>query len=289
MTDPSLVEIGVVIVVALVFAVFDIFNKRNVPDVVVYAAVIIGIGITILYNYSIIWVDFGIAIIVSLIGFLIYRAGFLGGGDVLELVFISLVIPFQPTPIYWGIYQFGFPFVLSVAIAAGYTALIFMPLYYLLAKRIFAGNGLSSPRRRSMVLGAVLLIAYIAFAVLFYYVSNLSMAAVVLIFILALVSFISLIFEKDIYSGMTTMVYPNKLGGGDMIALNLMNKSDILYFKKRDDRFGRLVTSQTLRRLKGVRKMLPVYRDSVPFSLFILLGIIISLAIGNLILVIVGF
>lgn len=288
MVDPSLVKISVVLAVAVIYAIFDVFNKRNVPDVVVYATIIIGIGMAVLYNYSIIWVDFGVAIIISLIGFVIYRSGFLGGGDVLELAFVSLVIPLQLTPTYIGIYQFGVPFVVSVIIAAGYTALMFMPIYYLLVKRILAGKKLTVPGRRSIVLGAVLLIAYIAFVALFSYISNLSTVAVALILVLAAVSFITLIFEKDMYAGMTSMIYPHGLEGGDMIAINLMSKDDISYFRKRYAGFGRLATSQMVKKLGSVKKKLPVYRDSVPFSLFILLGVIISLAVGNLILILVG-
>ncbi len=281
-------QVAVLLVVAAVYALFDVFNKRNIPDFVVYATIVIGIAVAVLYSYSLIWVDFGIAAIVGLIGFVIYRAGFLGGGDVLELVFISLVLPIQGAPHYSGVNQLGIPFVLSVIVGAGYTASLFIPIYYLLVKKILAGKPLTKPSKRALTLGGMMLLAYIAFGGVFLYISNLGWVAVALVLILAIASSASLMFEFDIYSEMTSMIYPSKLESGDMVALNLMKERDIEYFKKKYSGFGRLVTSNAISRLKGVKKRLPVYSDSVPFSLFILFGVIISLAVGNLILIIVG-
>ncbi len=288
MVGVSAIQLAVLLIITVIYAMFDVLNKRNIPDLVVYATIIIGIAVAVVYNYSTLWVDLGLAAIVGLVGFLVYRAGFLGGGDVLEFVFISLVLPIQSAPYYSSIYQLGAPFILSVIIAAGYTATIFIPLYYLLGKRLMRGKSLSRPSRRSLVLGGVLLVAYLALTLAFTYISSLGPVAIALILILAFTSFVSLIFETDIYIEMTNWIYPKALDEGDMIALNLMKSNDVKYFEKRYSGFGRLATSKMISKLKGVSKKLPVYRDSVPFSLFILFGVIISIAFGNLILLIIG-
>ncbi len=289
MFDALTVKVGVLLLVTLVYAAFDVFNKRNIPNVIVYATILVGIAVAILYNYSAIWIDFGISIIIALCGYLIYRAGFLGGGDVLELVFITLVFPLQFSPYYADISQIGIPFIISVIISAGYTALVFIPLYYLIVKRIFAGKKLNHPAPRSVALGTALLVAYIAFAIVFYFISRLSLISIFIILVLAITSFITLMFEKDIYEGMISWIAPAKLENGDMIAVNLMSRPDVSYFKNKYNKFGRLVTEDALKKLKPIKKTLPVYRDSVPFSLFIFLGVLISLTVGNLVLIIIGF
>ncbi|MDE1767954.1 MAG: hypothetical protein KGH64_02350 [Candidatus Micrarchaeota archaeon] len=283
------IQIGVLIIVALVYAVFDVFNKRNVPDILVYATVVIGLIIALVYNYNTIYLDLLIAVIIALVGFVIYKMGFLGGGDVLELVFVSLVLPVQSmAPYYTSSPQLNIPFVLSVIIAAGYTALIFMPIYYILVKRIFAGMKLQKPEKKSVMMAVTLLIAYLAFAYIFTYAYGVKLVSVALVVVLAVSSFVTILFEKDIYNGMTKMLYPSQLELGDMLALNLMKESEIKFFKGKYRGFGRLATTEALKALKGVKRKLPVYRDSVPFSLFILFGVLISLAFGNIVLVLIG-
>ena len=66
-----------------------------------------------------------------------------------------------------------------------------------------------------------------------------------------------------------------------------MDKKDIAYFSKRT-KFGRLASKRLISEIKGIKKRIPVYRDSVPFSFFIFFGVIISLLFGNLILTIIG-
>lgn len=282
------VEVAVLLIITLMYAIFDVFNKRNIPDLIVYATIIIGIIIVIVYNFSILWLDFEIAVAIGLVGFVVYRAGFLGAGDVLELIFISLVLPIQGAPSYSGISQLGTPFIFSVIIGAGYTATIFIPLYYLFVKRIFNGKGLSTPSTKNAVLGMTLLIAYIIFTIVFTMTSSIGRTSIELILLLAFAAFFSLIFEKDIYTEMTMEIYPKDLEEGDMVALNLMRKSDIAYFKRRYSGFGRLTTRGTMAALKNVKRRMPVYRDSVAFSLFIFFGVVISLAVGNLIFIVIG-
>lgn len=277
-------EIAVLLAVTLVYALFDVFNKRNIPDKVVYATLVIGIVTAVLFNYSIILLDFAIAAIVALLGFLVYRSGYLGGGDVLELVFIALVLPIQASSYLNGMSQLNIPFIVSVIIGAGYTAALFIPIYYILYKRILAGKGLSRPRGRNMLLGAVLLVTYTMFAFAFSYLSAMGIVAAVIVMSLAVASCVSIVFEHDIYQEMTSMIYPKALEEGDMIAINIMSQEDLDYFRKAYPAFGRLATASSISKMKGIKRKLPVYRNSVPFSLFIFLGVVISLSLGNLVL-----
>lgn len=278
-------ELAILLIIAFVYAMFDVFNKRNVPNVFVYFTIALGVVIALLANRGeMLLLDFGIAAIVALLGYALYRNGFLGGGDVLEFVFISLVMPLQSQPFYLATYQSYVPFIISVLIGAGYTSLVFIPLYYLGIKR--SSNMKVATTSRSRAVGAVFFIAYIAFLIVLKYTVGVSIVGILLIVLLAVVSAITMTYEKRIYLGMVSFIQPKQLEEGDMIATNLMSKQDIKVFSGKT-KFGRLATKKLISQIRNVNRKLPVYKDSVPFSLFILLGIIISLLFGNLILAIV--
>ncbi len=280
------IEISILILVALVYAMFDVFNKRNVPNLFVYATIGLGVALALLANSGLgLLIDLSVAVIVGLLGYVLYRYGLLGGGDVLEFVFIALVMPTQMLPLYSNVYQWNMPFILSVLIAAGYTSLIFIPIYYI---------GIKKPPRdaqksggKNFRSGIMLFAAYLVFIIAIKLTYGISILGAALLLLLAVSSVIIMVYERRVYLGMVDFIYPSGLEDGDMIATNLMNKKDIAYFKKRS-KFGRLASKKLISEIRGVRKRIPVYRDSVPFSLFIFFGVIISLLFGNLVLAIIG-
>ena len=139
---------AVLIVITAIYALFDVFNKRNIPNIFVYLTVAVAFAITLTYGYSTIIYSIAIAVIVAIPGYLLYKKGFLGGGDFLEFVAISLILPIQPNPILYSEVQIPIPFIISVLLAAGYTVSIYIPIYYLSRsarkpkidrKRVFSG------------------------------------------------------------------------------------------------------------------------------------------------------
>jgi hypothetical protein len=280
------IEISILILVTFVYAMFDVFNRRNVPNVFVYATIGLGVALALFANSGLdLVIAFVVAAIIGSLGYLLYRHGLLGGGDVLEFVFIALVLPVQLPPIYSNAYQWNIPFVLSVMIAAGYTSLLFIPIYYLGIKR--PKRDAWKPEGKNIKSGIVLFAAYLVFIIAIKSTYGISLLGTALILLLAISSVIIMIYERRIYLGMVEFIYPNRLEDGDMIAVNLMDKKDITYFGRRA-KFGRLASKKLISQIKGIKKKLPVYRDSVPFSLFIFLGVVISLLFGNLILTIIG-
>jgi prepilin signal peptidase PulO-like enzyme (type II secretory pathway) len=278
------IEIGVLVFFTLIYAIFDVFNNRNVPNAFVYFTIIVGIIVALLaYRGFDLFVAFSAAAAICLLGYLLYRSGMLGAGDVLELAFISLVMPVQLQPFYNGAPQFSMPFVLSVIIAAGYTSLLFIPIYYIGIKKAVGRPSRKAKRTRT---AGIFFAVYVAFIVALKYTYGLSVVGALLILLLAAASAIVMVYEDRIYRGMVELIYPNALEEGDMIATNLMSSRDIAYFNKRA-KFGRLATKKLILDIKNIRKRIPVYRDSVPFSLFIFIGVIISLLFGNLILAVI--
>lgn len=273
----------ILVVVALIYALFDVFNKRNVPNLFIYVTIVIGVVVTLTYGYSTAVLSIAIALAVGLLGYFAYRWGVLGGGDIFEFVFVSLMIPIQPVPILTGVSQIALPFLFSVLIAAGYAASIFIPIYYLfLARRRIQTD------RRMLLRGLLLFASYLALMALLSLFVRLSLTVVVLILLIAIPSAIILAYERSIYEGMVSMIYPRELEDGDMIAVGLMKQSEVRYFKRITNRFGRLADRSLIQKIKNVRKKIPVYRNSVPFALFIFIGVVVSLLFGNIILYIIS-
>jgi len=281
------IEIFILILVTLIYAMFDVFNKRNVPNIFVYATIGLGVALALIANSGLnLVICFSIAATVGLLGYLFYRSGLLGGGDVLEFVFIALVMPTQIPPFFSNAYQWNIPFILSVMIAAGYTSLLFIPIYYMGIKKP-QKNVQKSGEKRKLKSGIMLFAAYLIFIIAIKYAYGISILGAALILLLAISSVIIMVYERRIYLGMVEFIYPSGLEDGDMIATNLMDRKDIAYFNKRS-KFGRLASNKLISEIKGIKKKIPVYRDSVPFSLFIFFGVVISLLFGNLILTIIG-
>ena len=286
MIDYSQIDLAVLLLISFIYAVYDVFNRRNVPNLFVYFTILVGIVMAFLSNSGMALVTaFVVAVVIGAIGYTIYRAGLLGAGDVLELVFIALIMPVWQNTFFGSAYQWNIPFVLSVIIAAGYASLIFIPIYYLLVKK----QPLNAPRpdKKRMTIGALFFVVYMIFILAMRYLYDINMFGSALIFMLAFFAGITMIYDQRIYLGMVEFIYPNKLEEGDMIATNLMSKKELAIFQRKSD-FGRLASDRLIAQIKKVRVKLPVYRDSVPFSLFIFIGVLISIAYGNIILMMIG-
>ncbi len=270
--------------IASLYAIYDVYNKRNVPEVFVYSCFAIGIALTLTLAPSVAVLSILIAVAILAIGYLLYKAGQLGLGDSFEFATISLILPIQQSALLSSNNQFGMPFIVSVFIATGIATLISVPIYYLL----FAGNasGYKDPKinAASIIKGLALLLAYITLFFFITFFFGFRVVSLVLILVLAIPSAILGIYEQRINLRMINFVYPSMLDEGDIIATNLMSDSDINYFKRISSNFGKLATKNLIAKIKNSRKKLPVYKAAVPLALFILIGTIISILFGDVLL-----
>ncbi len=84
--------------VTIIYAAFDVFNDRNVPDAFAYASVVFGLAVTVLFNSGILAFSLALALLVGALGYLVYKTGFWGAGDIFELVAVSLLLPIATPP-----------------------------------------------------------------------------------------------------------------------------------------------------------------------------------------------
>ncbi len=284
------VRIASVIVIALVYMLFDLFNRRNVPSVFAYATLGLGTVFTIFYlDVTTIMVSAAIAIVIGALGYLVYRAGQLGGADVIEFAAISLILPIQPIPYLSSSFQFNLPFIISVFIATGVVALAMIPLYYLPLASSAAKKGLWSYVKRSDIMkGAIIAAAYLAFLLFLAFGTAASAIGLIIVIVVMLSSIVTMTFEKPITDSMVENIPASEFEEGDMIALNLMSAKEIAAMKKRIKGFDRLVTGKTIieMRRRKIARRFPVYRNAMPLALPIFVGVVVSLLFGNLLLLI---
>ncbi|ASI13879.1 type IV prepilin peptidase [Candidatus Mancarchaeum acidiphilum] len=279
-------RIASILVISFAYMLFDLFNKRNVPDLFVYATTAYAIALTIIYfNYTTIAVSLLIAAVIFGAGYLLYKYGQLGAADVFELAAISLMLPYQPSVIL-NFPQYNFPFIFSILINAGIMALVIMPIYYLPKYSSRFGSILKAKTSKSDIFKAsMFLIVYVLFYGFLVLHFGFHIITLAIILVLAVFSFLLLMFEKQIMRAMIRDVNISDLEEGDMIATNLMSDEDLDRLSKLKS-FGRLVTGKSISELKesGFNEKLPVYKDAFPFALPIFLGVAIALLAGNLIL-----
>jgi hypothetical protein len=290
--DIALIRVGIVLLIALIYMLFDIFNNRNVPTIFAYATLVVGIVMFATYYPAFQTVEVGglVAIIVGSIGYVFYRAGQIGAADVIELAVISLILPLQPVPYLVGILQYNIPFIISVFLATGLVALLIIPVYYLpRAERLMKKKLFAMVTRRDMVKGLMLLVAYAAFGIFIAYALQPTQFGLFVLALVALGSVATAVFETPITDSMVEFITVDKFEEGDIIALNLMKGGEIAAAKRRVSGFDRLVTSKIIESMKRKRvtTKFPVYRKAMPLALPIFVGVLISLLIGNLIFFII--
>lgn len=271
--------------ITVLYAAFDVFNRRNVPNAFAYASVLLGLAVTVLLYPGNLLFSLAVALFVGAAGYLVYRAGFSGAGDFFELVAVSLLLPVQQAPLLVQANQLGLPFVLSVFIATGFAAIWIVPAYYLAANR--HGGAKQRVRKRRIALGAATLALYAVLMSVISYSYGFSLLKLAILLAIAVPSAVTLVFEDRITAGMVRLVPPRELEEGDMLALNMMSGKEAARLSKKYEGFGRLVTRKFLNEAKGSKELLPVYRNAAPLAVFILIGVAASLLFGNLILLMV--
>ncbi len=278
----DMLRLLILIFITTAYAMFDVFNRRSLPNIFAYATIAVGIIMTLTYDMHTIELSLLYAAILSGIGYITYKMGILGAGDLYEFVFISLVFPVQLMPFLTNIPQLPFPFILSVFIATGYATVLFTPIYYITKAKKKLGR--ISVDRKGAWLGIALLAAYVLLIAAVNLIVGHFILPSTLLLLVAIPSAVIIIYKNAIYEGMSLHVYPKELEDGDMIAVNMMSHSELSYFKNKSKRFGRLVTAQLISDIRKINRKIPVYKNAIPLALFTLIGVVVSLLFGNLIL-----
>ncbi len=280
-------RIAAALAIALVYLVYDLFNKRNIPNIAVYATLCIGIAFTIaIFNAIEITESALIATAVFALGFVAYRYGQLGLGDVAEFAALSLIMPFQGMPLLYNASQYSLPFIFSVFIASGIAAIILVPIAYMprISKKRLGGKASGKLKAKALLIGA----SYLAFIGVLSYYGIITVYGIAIMGLLLIGSVFIMIFEGEMAKAMISYKEPGQLEEEDMVAMAIIAPALLKKVKSACPEFTGLVTKsakQKLSRLNGIK--LPVYDNGIPFAVPIFIGLVASLLFGNLMLLVI--
>jgi hypothetical protein len=282
--DIYAIRVASVIILAFLYMLFDLFNKRNVPDIFAYSTLAYAVVLSLLYLNILALEGIALALVIIGIGYLVYKAGQIGAADIIEFAAIAMILPIQPLPWFSSINQLNLPFIFSVLVGTGIAALIIVPLYYIPIS--MSSKKPLKVSSKSLLKGLLVLVAYMLFIAFITFTLNPSIYAIAMLFVVGIASSIIVIFEDRITGAMVEYVDVSKFEYGDIIAFNLMDYNEIKKTKKVVKGFDRLVTPKLITEMKkkGIRKKFPVYKHAIPLALAIFIGVIASLAFGNVLL-----
>jgi Flp pilus assembly protein protease CpaA len=261
---------------------YDLFNRRNVPTWLTYALVAIGALFTLAsLNISIITQNFLIAIAIFVLGYLLYRAGQIGGADVLVFISIALLLPEAPAPLLSTTApHLEFPFVFSVFILSGMLGVFGIFLKYVPATlyEFLRGEKIRISRAQAGLAVATLLL----YTIFLYYLNSIvELPEVQLIIFLAVVVCATSLFTlKDYISEkhMIRMVGVDEIDEEDILAVEKMDQKVVSKYK-----LDKLLTPSEIDKLRkmGKKKKFPVYKEMPVFMPYVLIALLAALLFGD--------
>ncbi len=255
-------------------AYFDIFNKKNIPDLLLYSFLILSLIIVIVdYNPILLLYSFGGAAIIGLIGYIFYRLGQLGGADVFILCSLALLLPIQPT-LFSEKPLIPLPFIFSIILVSGLTFMIYVLIKYtpLVLKRK------EKIDKKRILYSLGLVIIFLVFLYLYTKIPVISEYYLILMGFLIFVSIYFSIFKERLMGSLIEKLPLSKIEAEDVIAIEYMKKEIVKKYN-----IPRVVSEKDLKRLKKFKiNKYPVYTKLPMFVPFILLGLLISIYFGDM-------
>jgi len=281
MFDILIIKI-VLVLLACGIAAYTDYKTGLIQNWLTYPLMIIGL-LLLGYESFLSSIPFGInyffnvlliAILIFGIGFFLYKAGKLGGGDIKLFLGIHLVIP----------YYLGQVMILWLLIVSSLLSVLFVSVYYLylLKKKLKLRNMFKIMlKRKFLVLKSILMfLIFFVFLLVFvlkFQVSNLYF----LVLIPLLLGLKLMIFEEEVRKYIYLKQKPiSKLEDGDVLALDFIKKNLLIELKLTKKNILEEEDIKRLKKIKGL-KTLPIF-DSLPrFGPFIFFGILIIILFGG--------
>lgn len=266
-------------------AYFDVFNKKWVPNWLLYGFVASAILLNVVFfeqNLFLQALAFGIAAVI--VSYPLYRAGQLGGADVYAYAAIAACIPFLPKPLLAGAQSIPYPFILSVLAPTGIAFILHMLVRFIpyISRQIAKGKVSFTAEK----LAAPAIVSF-AFCFFIYSLSSLPVSlpgqylAIVSFLFVALVFFS--LFKNDIKDSMVEAVPISSIQEEDVLAIEKMDASLV---KKLG--LSALVSAKMLSTLRKAKlKKAPVYTRMPFFLPYLLFGLLFTIIFGDLIFYIV--
>ena len=287
----SVPGIDVRMIVAIAFtgaaAYFDMFNKKWVPDSLLWCFLGASLLLNVLFFDSAIFAQaLFISIIIAALTYALYRMGQLGGADVFVMASIALAIPYLPKPLLAASQAIPYPFFLSVLAPTGIAFIVHMLFRFIpyVSHQVSTGKVKFTVQK---VAGPVLIaVSLLIFGTV---VSSLPVSLpasyfAIIGFLSAALIFFSL-FMPEIKASMVEKIPTSRLQCEDVLALEQMPS----LAKKL--RLSPVICEKTIAALKHAKvKSVPVYTGMPFFLPYLFIGLVFTLLFGDLLYYIaVGF
>lgn len=266
MMSGELVRVVVAVIGTAIASWYDIKNNKNVPNNLLYAFLAIAFAVNLVFfQYDVFVYSVFVAAIIFLFGYFFYRMGYIGGADIYVLTSIALLVPIFPS--YTNV-SLNIPIVFSIIILSG----VFFALYFI----YFISQNIILKRIKGKF--EYLLLAPI-YAILIYFIYSVGIFGPVYlitlsVLIISLILF--MIYKERIMECMARKIPISKVDEEEIAVLELMPSL------VKEHNIKRLLDAKELERLKQLKiKEIYVYTKLPPFLPFILLGLIISVIIGD--------
>lgn len=279
-------RIAVAVIFTAAMAYYDLFNKKWVPNALIYSFAICAVAINfVFYDPLLTWAALASGLMVFAICYALYRMGQLGGADAYALGAIAAAVPFLPSPLLFQQQPAPYPFILSVLAPTGLAFILHMALRFVpyIARRLAAGKIRLTAEKAAGP--ALLALAFVAFA---YALSSLPISFpqayfAILLFLAASLVFFSL-FKSEIKDSMAEMVTVGKLQEEDVLALEKMNRGLVAKMKLQP-----LISAKTIALLKKTKlKSVPVYTKMPFFLPYLFLGLLFTVLFGDMLMYLLG-
>jgi Flp pilus assembly protein protease CpaA len=247
---------------------FDVFNKRNVPDNFLYGFLLVAFMTNLIfYQEDLFLFSIASALFFSAIAYVFYRAGQIGGADVIVMAAILLLLPIQPS---FVDVPFNIPFFFPIWLFAGVSLALVVLIYF--------GHKVISAGIRPDWKYGLMFIPYILFAYFFLNSFLFSWMYFIFISISLLTTIFFLMYRKHMNKMMAEEMPVTQLEPEDVLALDLMD-SDMV----KENKMKRLMTKDEIERLKKLKiGEVWVFTKLPPFIPFLLLGTILSIFLSDL-------
>lgn len=266
------IRIALALIGTLAAVYFDVFNQRNVPNMLLYAFLGVAIFANIVFYDPLVFAyAAGLAAIIFLLGFLLYKMGQIGGADLFVICSIILLLPIHPSNLET---LFNYPLIFSTLLYGGVAFSIFSIFYF--------GNKVRKSKDvKPNLFYLALLLPYAVFGYLFLTAPFFSPIyfAIASIFLLSAIFF--LVYRDAIIASTMEEVPLSKITDEDVLAKEkmqpLMQKLKI----------GPVIGEKELAILKKAKvNKVWIYAHLPPFLPFLFIGLVASLLWGNWILLV---
>jgi len=265
-------RLAVAIIGTAIATYYDLFNNKNIPNNFLYAFAAVALAMNLFFfNQQLLLFGIGLAAVIGIIGYYLYKTGQMGAADIFVLASLALLLPIPPS---FAKLPFNFPFIAII--------FIFASLLFALYTLIYFGSKLLHDRHAKPNLTyAVLLLPYVAFAYLFLTSPIFSPIYFAIISIAFLSSVFVMMYRDSINHHLAERMPPSRLQEEDVLALELMDQK---FVKKHS--LQKVLTKKEITRLRRLKpRQLWVYTNLPPFLPFLFAGMVLALLFGPWLLI----